>query len=132
MKTTMLLTAALATVVTGNTVDAQVRVQTGPGGFAFVTGDPDRPMIGVSTRGSGKRDTLGLLVESVTRDGPADKAGVEEGDRLGAGSWRRSPAFPVIAPFWAFHWAGPGAAATPRASWSWASPMTALRRRQAS
>src|SRR3990172_8378243 len=82
MKTTMLLTAALATVVTGNAIDAQGRVQTGPGGLAFVTGDPDRPMIGVSTRGSGKRDTLGLLVESVTRDGPADKAGIEEGDRL--------------------------------------------------
>jgi predicted metalloprotease with PDZ domain len=39
-------------------------------------------MIGVSTRNSGKRDTLGLLVESVTSGGPAEKAGIEEGDRL--------------------------------------------------
>lgn len=61
---------------------AQVRIQTAPGAFAYTVGDPDRAMIGVSTRTSGKRDTLGLLVESVTRDGPADKAGIEEGDRI--------------------------------------------------
>lgn len=81
MRNAMLLAVALAPVVAGP-VAAQVRVQTGPGGFAFVTGDPDRPMIGISTRASGKRDTLGLLVESVTRDGPAAQAGIEEGDRL--------------------------------------------------
>ncbi len=44
--------------------------------------DEDRPRIGVSTGPSGKRDTLGLLVTSVTRGGPAEKAGIEEGDRL--------------------------------------------------
>jgi predicted metalloprotease with PDZ domain len=76
----LLLVSAL--VATAPIAGAQVRVQTAPGAFAYVLGDPDRPMIGVSTRSSGKRDTLGLLVESVTRDGPADKAGIEEGDRL--------------------------------------------------
>ena len=77
-----LLLAALLVVSTE--AAAQVKVETAPGGYsyAFSRGDPDRPMIGISTRNSGKRDTLGLLVESVTRDGPADKAGIEEGDRL--------------------------------------------------
>jgi predicted metalloprotease with PDZ domain len=77
-----LLLAALLVVSTE--AAAQVKVETAPGGYtyAFSRGDPDRPMIGISTRNSGKRDTLGLLVESVTRDGPAEKAGIEEGDRL--------------------------------------------------
>jgi S1-C subfamily serine protease len=44
--------------------------------------DADRPRLGISTRSSGKRDTLGLLVDGVTAGGPADKAGIEEGDRL--------------------------------------------------
>lgn len=44
--------------------------------------DP-RAVIGVSTSVStGVRDTLGLLVSSVTRNGPAEKAGIEEGNRI--------------------------------------------------
>jgi predicted metalloprotease with PDZ domain len=80
----MLSATALVALALAAPADAmaQVRVQTVPGGFAYAFGDPDRPMIGVSTRSSGKRDTLGLLIESVTRDGPAEKAGIEEGDRL--------------------------------------------------
>lgn len=83
MKTMLSATAliALALTVPAEAM-AQVRVQTVPGGFAYAFGDPDRPMIGVSTRSSGKRDTLGLLIESVTGGGPAEKAGIEEGDRL--------------------------------------------------
>jgi C-terminal processing protease CtpA/Prc len=79
------LIAALAVVALAASTEAmaQVRIETAPRAYAYAfTSDPDRPMIGVSTRTSGKRDTLGLLVESVTRDGPADKAGIEEGDRL--------------------------------------------------
>lgn len=83
MRTLVLLPAlAVSSLVATQDVSAQVRVQTVPGGYAYAFGDPDRPMIGVSTRSSGKRDTLGLLVESVTREGPAEKAGIEEGDRL--------------------------------------------------
>ena len=83
MKTMLSATALIAFALTAPAeAMAQVRVQTVPGGFAYVTGDPDRPMIGVSSRSSGKRDTLGLLIESVTRDSPAEKAGIEEGDRL--------------------------------------------------
>ena len=83
MRNLVLLPAlAVSSLIATQDVAAQVRVQTVPGGYAYAFGDPDRPMIGVSTRSSGKRDTLGLLVESVTRDGPAEKAGIEEGDRI--------------------------------------------------
>lgn len=82
MKNMLVLATAAAALATGTEASAQVRIQTAPGAFAYVTGDPDRPMIGVSTRSSGKRDTLGLLVESVTGGGPAEQAGIEEGDRL--------------------------------------------------
>jgi serine protease Do len=44
--------------------------------------DRDRAMLGVSTSSSGKRDTLGLLIESVTPGSPAEKAGLEEGNRI--------------------------------------------------
>ena len=39
-------------------------------------------MLGVSTGSSGKRDTLGLFIESITEGSPADKAGLEEGNRI--------------------------------------------------
>jgi C-terminal processing protease CtpA/Prc len=49
---------------------------------AQVAGDPNDAVLGISTTSSGERDTLGLLVTSVTRDSPADKAGIEEGNRI--------------------------------------------------
>lgn len=42
----------------------------------------DRAMLGVSTTSDGKRDTLGLLIASVSPNSPAEKAGLEEGNRL--------------------------------------------------
>lgn len=43
----------------------------------------DRAALGISLGGSlSKRDTLGVFVVSVTPDGPADKAGIVEGDRI--------------------------------------------------
>jgi serine protease Do len=44
--------------------------------------DPNRAMLGISTSSSGRRDTLGLLITSVTAGSPAEKAGLEEGNRL--------------------------------------------------
>jgi serine protease Do len=44
--------------------------------------DRDRAAIGITTSSGGMRDTLGLLVSSVTAGGPADKAGIEEGNRI--------------------------------------------------
>ena len=43
-----------------------------------------KSMIGVSTSSTGERDTLGLLVTSVTPNGPAEKAGIVEGNRIAA------------------------------------------------
>src|SRR6185312_14500567 len=43
----------------------------------------DRAVVGMSLDGGGsKRDTLGLLVTQVENNGPADKAGIEEGNRI--------------------------------------------------
>src|SRR4051812_47884622 len=47
--------------------------------------DYPRAAIGIVTStSSGPRDTLGLLVSSVTRNSPAKRAGIEEGNRIAA------------------------------------------------
>ena len=46
------------------------------------TDNDDRAALGITTGASGKRDTLGLLIENVTPDSPADKAGLLEGYRI--------------------------------------------------
>jgi hypothetical protein len=43
-----------------------------------------RAMIGISTSSGSKRDTLGVLISSITEGGPAEKAGLAEGDRIQA------------------------------------------------
>jgi S1-C subfamily serine protease len=59
--------------------DSRARVYSyGSGSYS----NDDRAAIGVTTSSGGMRDTLGLLVQSVTASGPADKAGIEEGNRL--------------------------------------------------
>lgn len=46
---------------------------------------PDRAVLGLQVGSTGSlRDTLGVFVSSVTRDGPAEKAGIIEGDRIAA------------------------------------------------
>jgi serine protease Do len=53
------------------------------GARAFSIERGPRAALGVSTsRSGGMRDTLGLLVSSVTTGGPAEKAGIVEGNRL--------------------------------------------------
>ncbi len=81
MRSLILLTA-MTVAMPGSAALAQVSVQISPRVWAMAGGDPSRPVIGISTRSSGKRDTLGLLVESVTKGSPADSAGIEDGDRL--------------------------------------------------
>lgn len=58
--------------------------QIAPGVYSSSFGgfQDDRPVMGITTSAGGRRDTLGVLVNSVNRGGPADKAGLEEGDRL--------------------------------------------------
>ena len=47
--------------------------------------DDNRAAIGVSTTATGTlRDTLGLMITMVTRGGPAERAGLEEGNRIQA------------------------------------------------
>jgi len=51
--------------------------------FSFTMMDGgNRAAIGITTTSGGMRDTLGLLVTEVVANGPADKAQIEEGDRL--------------------------------------------------
>lgn len=51
--------------------------------FSFSTeDDANRAVIGVTTSTGSARDTLGVLVSSVTQGGPAEKAGIEEGNRI--------------------------------------------------
>ncbi|MDB4882442.1 MAG: hypothetical protein JWL95_1208 [Gemmatimonadetes bacterium] len=55
--------------------------------FSYRVGDEQGPRaaLGVGTSSTGTlRDTLGLLITSVTPGGPAEKAGLEEGNRLSA------------------------------------------------
>jgi serine protease Do len=47
--------------------------------------DENRAAIGVSTTATGTlRDTLGLMITMITRGGPAERAGLEEGNRIQA------------------------------------------------
>ena len=54
-------------------------------GFAYGFGaeeDEDRAVIGITTSTGSARDTLGVLVSSIQQGGPAEKAGLEEGNRI--------------------------------------------------
>lgn len=84
MHTANIGASALLLAAVTSALGAQVIRPRAGGGQAYTitTRDDDRPRIGVATGPGGKRDTLGLLVTDVTRDGPAAKAGIEEGDRL--------------------------------------------------
>lgn len=79
---------ASALALGSTAVSAQVAVATprAPGArtvFPSFINDQPRAVIGVNTSiNSGARDTLGLLVSWVTRGSPAEKAGIEEGNRI--------------------------------------------------
>ena len=48
----------------------------------FSSESGERPALGVSTASGSARDTIGVLISDVTVGGPADKAGIQEGDRI--------------------------------------------------
>jgi membrane-associated protease RseP (regulator of RpoE activity) len=50
--------------------------------FPFPFHGGDRPVIGLATKSGSPRDTLGVLITEITPNGPADKAGLQEGDRI--------------------------------------------------
>lgn len=83
MRAPTILLGAVAIGALTSIADAQVRIERTPRA-RVMTLDDDRPVIGVNTHSGGKRDTLGLLVSSVTPGGPAEKAGIEEGNRIQA------------------------------------------------
>jgi predicted metalloprotease with PDZ domain len=59
------------------------RIEPGGRAFSFSSSeDRDRAVIGVTTATGSARDTLGVLLNTVTPGGPADKAGIEEGSRV--------------------------------------------------
>ena len=82
----VLATALLvaSTAVAQQPVRPRTTVAT-PRGVAIALGrNDDRLVLGVATSSGGMRDTLGLLISSVTPDSPAEKAGLEEGNRITA------------------------------------------------
>ena len=83
MRRTLLLLSSLAFAAPAVS-QQQVRVYTGDSRSVATTGNGDRAMLGISTSSGSKRDTLGVLVSSVTEGGPAEKAGLGEGDRIQA------------------------------------------------
>src|SRR5436190_11878582 len=84
------LLVALTIAAIGRPESARAQVesrnyQLTPGrAFAYAFGDDDenRAVIGITTSTGSRRDTLGVLVSSVTAGGPAEKAGLEEGNRI--------------------------------------------------
>jgi hypothetical protein len=87
MRRTPFLAAALLIATIAEPAVAQrepgTRIYRTPGSGVFGIFDGPRAVLGISTGGSGgARDTLGVLITSVTPNGPAERAGLEEGNRL--------------------------------------------------
>ncbi|HKN66908.1 MAG TPA: PDZ domain-containing protein [Gemmatimonadaceae bacterium] len=81
----MLIPALLITSLVAAGAAAQTaRVYSAPSaGVLRGGGDQPRAVLGLSIGASTSvRDTLGLLVTSVTTNGPAERAGIQEGDRI--------------------------------------------------
>jgi S1-C subfamily serine protease len=79
------LGAALSAVAAAQTpAPRALRIEpTAPYGQGFAFTNEPRAVIGVTTSGSANsRDTLGVLVSSVRSGSPAEKAGIEEGNRI--------------------------------------------------
>ncbi len=66
--------------------ERRVEVRRVPGGVTIYRGSAGpRAVLGLTLSASGTaRDTLGVLVSAISEDGPAEKAGLEEGDRIQA------------------------------------------------
>ena len=87
---TLFAAALLALLMAPRATQAQVRRFPDPGTPrrpAAAQGESDMPdvrsLLGITVGTSGTdRDTLGLLVTQVLRDGPGDRAGIDEGNRL--------------------------------------------------
>jgi len=75
--------AAILTLVAAGPAPAQREREPERSIFRFGSFDSPRAVLGITTGGSGSaRDTLGVLITSITPNGPAERAGLEEGNRL--------------------------------------------------
>ncbi|HTR76967.1 MAG TPA: PDZ domain-containing protein [Gemmatimonadaceae bacterium] len=84
-RTTLMSAAALVVGALGpaqaQTVDPRITIVRPP--VAGLASEPPHAVIGLTTGGAtGPRDTLGILVTSVVSGSPADRAGIEEGNRI--------------------------------------------------
>lgn len=86
MRRTQLLTLAATAALTALPAGAQdVQILRTPPARVEGFDDANRAAIGISTTATGTlRDTLGLMITMVTRGGPAERAGIEEGNRIQA------------------------------------------------
>lgn len=81
---TAVATTAIATDAAAQEPRTRYRVET-PRAYSFSFDDTEhRAVIGITTSSGSARDTLGVLVSYVAPDSPAEKAGIEEGNRLTA------------------------------------------------
>jgi serine protease Do len=82
------LAGATVPAAAQNSRSDEVRIRRAPAERAFTLafGDGgDGAALGVGTRTTGTpRDTLGLLITTITKDSPAERAGLEEGNRIAA------------------------------------------------
>jgi serine protease Do len=79
------IVAALAVMLLPWSLFGQERVRTPRAEVWSMAGEDDgRAVIGIGTSSGGDRDTLGLLITNVTPGGPAEQAGLEEGNRIAA------------------------------------------------
>lgn len=87
MQSRLLLALGIATAAAwpdGASAQAETRIYREPGrAFAYsFDDDENRAVIGITTSTGSARDTLGVLVSSIAAGGPAEKAGLEEGNRI--------------------------------------------------
>lgn len=86
MRNTLLLALAVAALPSAVLAQETRVYRTEPlaRGFAYSFGedDEDRAVIGITTSSGSARDTLGILIGSIQPGGPAEKAGLEEGNRI--------------------------------------------------
>jgi serine protease Do len=83
----LVLGAAAVALQSGRAEAQDVRVYRTPEparAFSLRAGDENRAVLGITTSTGSARDTLGVLVSSVAPGGPAEKAGIEEGNRIAA------------------------------------------------
>ncbi|HEX5971245.1 MAG TPA: PDZ domain-containing protein [Gemmatimonadaceae bacterium] len=83
---TLAALAGAAIPAAAQTSRSDVRIRRAPEARAFSFARSGAgAALGLTTRATGTlRDTLGLLVTSITKDSPAERAGLEEGNRIAA------------------------------------------------